>query len=423
MLCSPDTFDAVVLGAGVVGVSSAYWLARAGKQVCLIDRQPAAGLETSFANGGQISVSHAEPWANPHAPIKVLKWLFDDNAPLLFRPKLDVQQWLWIAGFLINCLPHRSSRNTAELVKLGTASRKLLNEIRGREGIVYDQRSRGILHFYRDQREFEAAIPVAELMREYGCDRRVISADQVVEMEPAFEERRSSIVGATYTADDESGDAKKYTQALAEVCARMGVTLLYGSQAVALDADRSNGNVNAIEVRTPDGYRLIRGQNIVVSLGSYSAPFIRPYGVSLRIYPAKGYSVTIPIEDSSLAPRVSLTDDQYKLVYSNLGDRLRVAGTAELSGYSLNLNYGRCYAMLNNARDLFPRAGAFDKAMLWTGLRPTTPSNLPYIGRTRAYQNLWLNTGHGTLGWTLSAGSGKRITDMILGDDEVAFAG
>src|SRR5215213_473035 len=172
MLRASDSFDAVILGAGVVGVSSAYWLARAGKHVCLIDRQPAAGLETTFANGGQISVSHAEPWANPSAPIKVLKWLFDDNAPLLFRPKLDVHQWLWIAEFLVNCLPHRSSRHTAELVKLGTASRDLLREIRNREGIIYDQQSRGIIHFYRDQQEFDAAIPVAELMRQYGCDRR-----------------------------------------------------------------------------------------------------------------------------------------------------------------------------------------------------------------------------------------------------------
>jgi D-amino-acid dehydrogenase len=331
------------------------------------------------------------------------------QCPLLFRPKLDVHQWLWIAEFLVNCLPHRSSRHTAELVKLGTASRDLLREIRNREGIVYDQRSRGIIHFYRDQQEFDAAIPVAELMRQYGCDRRVVSADQVVEMEPAFAERRNSIVGATFTADDESGDAKKYTQALAGVCESMGVTLLYGSQAVALDADLTSGTVRAVEVRTPEGYRSIGGRDIVISLGTYSAPFLRPYRVSLRIYPAKGYSVSIPIDASSVAPHVSLTDDQYKLVYSNLGDRLRVAGTAELSGYSLNLNYGRCRAMLNNARDLFPRAGAFDKATFWTGLRPTTPSNLPYIGRTRAYRNLWLNTGHGTLGWTLSAGSGKRI--------------
>jgi D-amino-acid dehydrogenase len=411
------SFDAVVLGAGVVGTNSAYWLARAGKSVCVIDRQPAAGLETSFANGGQISVSHAEPWANPSAPLKVMKWLFDSNAPLLFRPRMDIHQWLWIAQFMVDCLPHRADRHTTEIVKLATASRALLRQIREREQLSYDHRTLGILHFYRDEQEFEAAIPVAELMRKHGCDRRVISRDEVLQIEPAFADRRDAIVGATYTAEDESGDARKYTQALAEVCARMGVTFLYGSEVVALDADRAAGRINSIQVRSPAGYRTIRGRDVVVSLGCHSAPFLRRYGVSLSIYPAKGYSVTIPVEARHRAPVVSLTDDQYKLVYSRLGERLRVAGTAELSGYGLELNRSRCQAILDNVRNLFPRAGDFDKAAFWTGLRPTTPSNLPYLGRTRAYRNLWLNTGHGTLGWTLGAGSGKKISDMIAGQD------
>jgi D-amino-acid dehydrogenase len=411
MASSSNSFDVVVLGAGVVGINSAYWLARAGKNVCVVDRQPAAGLETSFANGGQISVSHAEPWANPSAPLKVLKWLFDGDAPLLFRPRADIQQWLWIARFLVDCLPHRADRHTREIVKLATESRALLREIRARENLSYDQRTAGILHFYRDEREFAAALPVAELMRKYGCDRVVVDRDKVVEIEPAFADNRESIVGATYTADDESGDALKYTQALAQVCERMGVTFLYGSHAVALDTHEKG--VRSVELRTPSGYRSIAARDIVVSLGSYSPKFLRPYGVSLRIYPAKGYSVTIPIEGSNGAPVTSLTDDQYKLVYSNLGSRLRVAGTAELSGYSLSLNHRRCRAILENARKLFPRAGNFAKSQFWTGLRPTTPSNMPYLGRTRSFRNLWLNTGHGTLGWTMGAGSGKRIADMI----------
>lgn len=422
MLAPTKSFDAVVLGAGVIGINSAYWLARAGKQVCVIDRQPAAGLETSFANGGQISVSHAEPWANPSAPVKVLKWLFDGDAPLLFRPRFDPQQWLWIAQFLVDCLPHRADRNTTEIVKLATESRALLQEIRAREGIAYDARTRGILHFYRDRKEFEAAIPVAELMRKYGCDRRIIDADEAVRIEPAFEPERASIVGATYTSEDESGDAMKYTQGLAKVCERMGVTFLYGSDVTALDADATSGCVHSVEARTPQGYQFIRARDVLVSLGSYSAPLLRPYGVSLRIYPAKGYSVTIPIEGHNGAPVTSLTDDQYKLVYSNLGDRLRVAGTAELSGYSRSLNLRRCQAILDNARALFPNAGAFDKATFWTGLRPTTPSNIPYVGRTRRYRNLWLNTGHGTLGWTMGAGSGKRIADMISAGDGALVA-
>ena len=406
-------FDVVVLGAGVIGVSAAYWLARGGKSVCVVDRQPDAALETSFANGGQISASHAEPWANPSAPSKVLKWLFDDDAPLLFRPKLDVHQWMWIARFLVECLPQRADRNTAEIVKLAVESRTRLREIRAREGIHYDERTKGILHFYRDRGEFESARHAAELMKKYGCELRIVDADEVVKIEPAFEEKKREIVGATYSIDDESGDAKKFTQALAAVCGRMGVVFLYGAQVVAFDADRGAFNVRSVELRTPQGYGSIKARDVVVSLGSYSAPFLRPYGISLAVYPAKGYSVTIPFNGANGAPAVSLTDDQYKLVYSNLGDSLRVAGTAELAGYDLALNHSRCQAILRNVQALFPRAGKFETASFWAGLRPATPSNIPYVGRTRRYRNLWINTGHGTLGWTLAAGSGKRIADMI----------
>jgi D-amino-acid dehydrogenase len=409
-------YDVIVLGAGVVGINTAYWALRRGKRVCVIDRQPAAGLETSFANGGQISVSHAEPWANPSAPIKITKWLFDDEGPLLFRPKFDVYQWLWLAKFLVNCLPHRADRNTVEIVKLATESRTLLQQIRERERIHYDERSRGILHFYRNAREFEGAIGAAELMRKYGCNRTVVNADRVVEIEPAFAERKRDIVGATYTAEDESGDALLYTQSLAAVCEKMGATFLWCSDVVALDADRVARCVNSVEVRTPEGYKTLRARDVVVCLGCYSAPFLRPYGVPLAIYPAKGYSVTIPIEASNGAPVTSLTDDEYKLVYSNLGGRLRVAGTAELSGYTRHLNHHRCRAIIDNVRGLFPKAGNFAKATFWTGLRPTTPSNIPYVGRT-SYRNLWLNTGHGTLGWTMGAGSGHRVVEMITSND------
>jgi len=250
-------------------------------------------------------------------------------------------------------------------------------------------------------------------MKKHGCDRRVVDADEVLRIEPAFEDSRREIVGATYTAADESGDAKKFSQALASVCERMGVQFLWSSQIVALDADAEGSNVRSIEVRTPRGYESIEARDIVVSLGSYSAPFLRPHGVSLAIYPAKGYSATIPSNGANHAPVISLTDDQFKLVYSNLGDRLRIAGTAELTGYDLSLNYPRCEAILRNAKALFPRAGKFEAAAFWAGLRPATPSNIPYVGRIRRYRNLWANTGRGTLGWTLAAGSGKRIAEMI----------
>jgi D-amino-acid dehydrogenase len=409
-------FDVVILGAGVVGINTAYFALRHGKSVCVVDRRARPGLETSFANGGQVSVSHAEPWANPSAPLKVLKWLFDSEAPLLFRPRIDIRQWLWIAQFVVDCLPHRADRHTTEIVKLATESRALMREIRSREQLQYDLHTNGILHFYRDAREFESAVKVAELMRRHGCDRRVLDVQEILRIEPAFAERERDIVGGTFTADDESGDAFKYTQGLAAICERMGARFRYESEAVALYTDRKNRQVQGVELQSPEGYRTLRARDFVVSMGSSSAPFLRRYGVGLNIYPAKGYSVTIPVAQSNSAPVTSLTDDEYKLVYSNYGDRLRVAGTAELSGYSNWLDLGRCNAILKNVKNLFPRAGNFEAASFWTGLRPSTPSNLPYVGRS-SYRNLWLNTGHGTLGWTLGAGSGFRIADMIAAND------
>ncbi len=275
---SSSDFDVVVLGAGVVGICTAYWNLRAGKSVCIIDRQPEAALETSFANGGQVSVSHAEPWANPSAPFKILKWLLHSDAPLLFRPRLDIHQWLWAAKFLIDCLPKRTDRHTSEIVKLATESRGLIQKIRADEGFHYDERQKGILHFYRDRREFEAAIPVAELMRRYGCNRTVIDVDKVVEIEPAFSDNRADIVGATYTAEDESGDACKFTQNLAQVCGRMGGVFRYSHQVTALDADRSSGEVRGVEICGPAGYRTLRARDVVISLGCWSAPFLRPMG-------------------------------------------------------------------------------------------------------------------------------------------------
>ena len=235
-------------------------------------------------------------------------------------------------------------------------------------------------------------------------------------IEPAFAEKRNEIVGATYTEGDESGDALKFTQALAQVCERLGGDFRYSHQVTALGADKARGEVRSVEVSGPDGYSTLRARDIVVSLGCWSAPFLRPYGVRLNIYPAKGYSVTIPTNGSNVAPVTSLTDDEHKLVYSNLGGRLRVAGTAELSGYTHDLNYTRCDAILRSVKGLFPRAGNFERATFWTGLRPSTPSNIPYVGRTR-YRNLWLDTGHGTLGWTLGAGSGFRLANMIGAHD------
>ncbi len=406
-------YDLVVLGAGVIGVNTAYWAQRAGLSVGVVERQSGAGLETSFANGGQIAVSHAEPWANPRAPLQVLRWLFDDEAPLLFRPRWDAAQWRWIAAFVTNCTARKADGNTATIVQLAVESRELLRQIRETEGIQYDHRGEGIVHFYRDPRALEYALHAAEIMRKHGCPMEVVDPGRLVELEPAFAESESQIVGATYSPDDESGDAFKFTRALAELCEARGMDFWFGTEAVGLADCRRRERCSGVELRTPDGFKSVRARDVVVCLGSYSTPFLKRFGIRLNLYPAKGYSITIPIGPNHVTPRKSLTDDEHKLVYSNLHDRLRVAGTAELSGYGVHLDHRRCRAIVDQVRRLFPRAGKFDDVQYWSGLRPTTPTNVPYIQGT-GYGNLWLNTGHGTLGWTLGAGSGKRIVDLIL---------
>ena len=416
MTTSAKDIDTIVLGAGIIGVNTAYWLSRQGQSVVVIDRQPGPGLETSFANGGQISVSHAEPWANPSAPVKVLKWLTRKDAPLLYRPRLDPYQWWWLIQWLLECLPHRTHRNIVQIVNLATYSRTQLQEVRKREEIQYDQRTLGILHFYRDLREFENAIEVAEFMQRYGCHRQVVGTHRILEIEPALAHSAGDIVGGTYTDRDESGDARKFTVELAKACLRRGVKFLYRTELVGFEYDKGARTISGVYLKDSLSGRTkrCRSRNYVVALGSYSAPLLRKIGIYLNIYPAKGYSITISTAGASGAPRVSLTDDQFKLVYSRLGDRLRVAGTAELSGYSTALNPVRCRAIVENARGVFPAAGDYDRAVFWTGLRPATPSNVPYIGRSD-YRNLWLNTGHGTLGWTMGCGSGRILSEQITG--------
>lgn len=409
-----DQPEVCVLGAGIVGVSTAYWLAKAGKSVIIVDRLPGPALDTSFANGGQVSVSHAEPWANPSAPFKVLKWLGRDDSPLLFRPKLDPAQWWWLANWLYECLPHRSRNNTAAIVALATFSREKIQEIRAAEKFDYQHKTLGILHFYRDRREFDSALAVAELMRKHGCDRQPATRDDILRIEPAFKASAESIVGGTYTPTDESGNAQIFTAELAKICARMGVRFLYGHEILSFDHDKHSRRIAAVQAKVlgTGYYTEIQARDYVLALGPFSPQLARPLGIGLNIYPAKGYSVTIPVGRTGEAPSVSLTDDQYKLVYSRLGDQLRVAGTAELSGYSRDLNQVRCRAIVENVRGVFPGAGDFDRATFWAGLRPTTPSNVPYLGRS-AYKNLYLNTGHGTLGWTMGAGSGYRLAVLI----------
>jgi len=404
----------VVLGAGVVGTVSAWYLARAGHAVTVIDRQGAAGLETSLANGGQISASHAEPWANPSAPGKILQWLGREDAPLLFRMRADAQQWTWGLRFLVECLPWRTRANTREILSIALYSRAELQRLRAETGIRYDQQTRGILHFHTSRKDFDRAVRHAELLRQYGCEGEVKTPDECVAMEPALAHARPRLAGATFTPSDESGDAHRFTQALAALAEGHGVRFRYGCSVERLETE--HGRVASVIVHDiHDGAEeSVTADAYVVALGSYSPLLLSRVGVSIPVFPVKGYSITIPLEEGDVAPHVSLTDEAAKLVFTRLGQRLRVAGTAELAGYDTELRAERCESLLRRTFELFPDAGRAERAEHWTGLRPATPSNVPLIGRTHL-PNLYLNTGHGTLGWTLACGSGKALADILAG--------
>lgn len=402
----------LVLGAGVVGTTTAWYLQKQGHQVTVVDRQNQAGLETSYANGGQISVSHAEPWANPSAPLKVMKWLFQPDAPLLFRPRLDPAQWRWALSFLGQCTSARAAHNIRQMVNLGTYSRSQLQALRKEAGIDYNHLEKGILHFYTNPAEFDGAMEPTRIMQDLGCDRQIIDADRAVELEPALKPIRNRIAGATYTSEDESGDARMFTQNLAKRCAEAGVEFRYGTE--ILSFERAGERVLGIQTLRDGHHETLRADAYVLSMGSFSAALASQLGIFLNIYPAKGYSITVPVKNEEAAFNVSLTDDEYKLVYSRLGDRMRVAGTAELNGYSRKLNYTRCRAIVRRTAEVMPEAGYWDQAEFWTGLRPATPSNVPYIGKSH-FANLYLNTGHGTLGWTHSCGSAAALADIIGG--------
>lgn len=400
----------VVLGAGLIGVASAWFLAADGHDVVVIERRPGPAEETSRANGGQISTSHAEPWANPTTPLKVLKWLGREDSPLLWRLRADAAQWAWGLSFLRECTPARTRANIRAILALALDSRARLKALRRELNLAYDCLERGILHYYTEAAEFEHAIRQAALMRQLGCEREVKSAAECLAIEPALAHSSLPIVGGTYTAGDESGDAHTFTVALAAQAAQRGVTFRHGC---VVDAIETEGG-KFVAVRLASGER-IAASACVVACGSWSPLLLRPLGIRLPVYPAKGYSITIPLTAAHAAPVVSLTDDGAKLVFSRLGERLRVAGTAEFAGYDMRIRPERIAPLVRRVRQIFPRL-EFDDAQVerWTGLRPATPGNVPLIGMTRV-AGLYTNTGHGTLGWTMAAGSGRLLADLVAG--------
>lgn len=400
----------LVIGAGVVGTTTAWYLAESGHEVVVVDRQPGAGQETSFANGGQISVSHAEPWANPSAIRKILGWIGKEDAPLLFRWRLDPELFRWGLQFLRECSSSRTRSNMRAIVSLASYSRDCLGALREATGITYDQQTRGILHFYTEQHEYDAAAQAAEWMRDYGLDRRAVDTAECVRIEPALSDAKSMIVGGHYTPSDESGDAHLFTHRLAKIAQSRGVRFDFGTPIVRL-----RGSDSRIDYAERYNGEMLKADIYVVACGSFSNALLSPLGMALPIYPAKGYSATITLaEEENFAPTVSLTDDGHKIVFSRLGNRLRIAGTAEMNGYEMGLNPIRCEAITNRTRQIFPHLRTVGEPVYWTGLRPATPSNVPFIGRAKP-ENLYLNTGHGTLGWTMSCGSGRALADIICG--------
>ena len=402
----------LVLGAGVVGTTSAWYLRAAGHEVTVVERQNAAGLETSFANGGQISVSHAEPWANPHVLPRLIKWLGRDDAPLRWRWRADLAQLSWGLRFLRECLPGRTEANIAAIVRLALYSRGQLQALRAELDLDYDQLQRGILHIYTNREEFARAIEAGRIMARYGLERQVVDVETCLAIEPALGACAPQLLGGDYTASDESGDAHRFTQALAARARNAGVNFLFETKIEKIAA--AGGRIAGVVVNNSHGAALLTADAYVVALGSYSPLLLKPVGLRLPVYPAKGYSATLTLTPGTLAPTVSLTDDEFKLVFSRLGQRLRIAGTAEFNGYNLALDPVRCQALMQRAQQLFPELVFDGEPQFWCGLRPATPSNVPFIGRSRL-PNLWLNTGHGTLGWTMACGSAAALADLIDG--------
>ncbi|RIK98428.1 MAG: D-amino acid dehydrogenase [Proteobacteria bacterium] len=396
----------LVLGAGVIGVTSAYYLAKAGFEVTVIDRQPGPALETSFANAGEVSPGYASPWAGPGVPFKAVRWLLERDGPLVVRPQFNPAMWRWLVAMLRNCTAARYARNKARMVGIAEYSRDCLRALRSETGIAYDERSLGTLQLFRKQAQLDTIGGDVAVLSQYGVPFEVLDRDGCVSAEPGLAAVRGLIVGGLRLPDDETGDCYLFTVQLAKQAAALGVRFVYGTTVRSLDV--AGGRV--AQVTTDKG--VFAADRTLVALGSFSPLLLRPLGLRIPVYPVKGYSLTVPVKDDAAAPQSTVMDESYKVAITRLGDRIRVGGTAEVGDYRVRLLPARRRPLDRSLADLFPNGGDPARATFWSGLRPMTPDGPPVIGATRV-RGLYLNTGHGTLGWTMACGAGRVIADLI----------
>ncbi|MBN9316813.1 MAG: D-amino acid dehydrogenase [Devosia sp.] len=398
----------LILGAGVIGTTSAYYLNREGHEVTVIDRQPQAGLETSFANAGELSYGYASPWAGPGIPLKAIKWLLMQDGPLVLRPKLDPRMWIWGLQLLANCTERAYATNKGRMVRLAEYSRDQMIALRAETGLAFDGREQGTVQLFREQKQLDHAADDIAVLEQYGVTYEVLDPKGCIAAEPGLATASVPFVGGLRLRNDDTGDCRMFTQALAALAAADGVEFRYGTSIdrVVVDGGRVSGVATSLGLLHADAY--------VMALGSYSPLMLRPLGISLPVYPIKGYSLTVPIVDEATAPVSTVMDETYKVATTRLGDRIRVGGTAEIAGYDTTLHPSRRGPLDRSLRELFPTAGDASQASFWCGLRPMTPDGTPVLGRS-PIPNLFLNTGHGTLGWTMAAGSGRVLADILSG--------
>ncbi|CUI72887.1 MULTISPECIES: D-amino acid dehydrogenase [Achromobacter] len=398
----------IVLGSGVIGTTTAYYLARQGAKVTVLDRQPGAAQETSYANAGQVSPGYSTPWAAPGIPLKAIKWLFKKHAPLAIRLDGSLYQLKWMAAMLANCSAERYAVNKERMLRLAEYSRDCLRELRADTGIHYEERARGTLQLFRTEAQMEAARRDIAVLEEVGVPYELLDRNRLVTAEPALARSLHKLAGGLRLPNDETGDCRLFTTHLAEMAAALGVEFRYNQSVTGLNT--AGGQVTGVRV----GNEVLTADRYVAAFGSYTRGFLEPLGLDLPVYPVKGYSLTIPMKDEAAAPVSTILDETYKIAVTRFDDRIRVGGMAELSGFDLRLKDARRKTLELVVNDLFPGSGDVARAEFWTGLRPMTPDSTPVVGPTR-YGNLFLNTGHGTLGWTMACGSGKLVADQVLG--------